>query len=676
MKEKICKIIKENIFIIAFAMAMISTYALDIRFDFEANQLKYMEMSQYIFPLSIILIYNSYKIILEKYKCDKKDAKRLLVISYIFGIIISIFIVIGRLSLFTYNKDALSFSNTKIMFTKRLIVFIFLTILGFTIFAKNALVSLFNIFEKIENNRKKKQVKNIEIVDNKVEKNINEKDIKKNSNKIKFLEANRKSFILIAIILFIVWIPTLLARYPGICGYDNKYQYTQVHLDKYKNDHPLLHTLLYGGIIEIGYRIFGTFNSGIALVTVVKMIFASIICSYLLYYLAKKNAPITFRKILFCFFIFYQPIAQHTMIGHKDITFSILILLITIHLIEIVSNAKKYFEKNSNIVVFAILILLSLFYRHNALYAYVLILPILLLFLLLFRKNQNIKRKDGVVEKIELIKKDQIAKIIFAFILPMFVYTITIRSLITYTSIAKGDNIEKYSILAQIIARNVKYNEDKLTEDDKEKIGRFFYDLKISKEEKIEKMKEDYKPSIADPIKNSLLEREVTKNEKEFVKFGISMLKRFKMDSIQAIFSQTYLYYYPKYQLYPPIFKTTIDETNPNFKMINMYPDAKIDKSEKIINYTNNMYYGFIPVFSLFVNIAYVLYFVFASFMYAIYKKRYIYMVAFLPLIGIYISVLFSPIGGETRYILPLFTTSTVLIPFAIGVLDNNYDKL
>lgn len=51
-------------------------------------------------------------------------------------------------------------------------------------------------------------------------------------------------------------------------------------------------------------------------------------------------------------------------------------------------------------------------------------------------------------------------------------------------------------------------------------------------------------------------------------------------------------------------------------------------------------------------------------------------MVAFLPLIGIYISVLFSPIGGETRYILPLFTTSTVLIPFAIGVLDNNYEKL
>ncbi len=676
MKEKICKIIKGNIFIIAFAMAMISTYALDVRFDFEANQLKYMEMSQYIFPLSIIVIYNSYKIILEKYKNDKKDAKRLLIVSYIFGIIISIFMVIGRLSLVTYDPKVVSFSNTKIIFTKRLIVFIFLTILGFTIFAKNALVSLFNIFEKIENNRKKKQVNNIESVDNKVEKNINEKDIKKNSNKIKFLEANRKSFILVAIILFIVWIPTLLARYPGICGYDNKYQYTQVHLGRYTNDHPLLHTLLYGGIIELGYRIFGTFNSGIALASIVKMIFASIICSYLLYYLAKKNAPMIFRKILFCFFIFYQPIAQHIMIGHKDITFSILILLITIHLIEIVSNTKKYFGKNSNIVVFAILILLSLFYRHNALYAYVLILPILSLFLVLFRKKQNIKRKDGVVEKIDLIKNDQIIKVIFAFILSIFVYTITIKVITTYTPIKSGNNIEKYSVLSQIIARNVKYNEDKLTEEDKEKIGKFFYDLDITTEEKIEKIKKEYMPWFADPMKNSLIEREVSKNEKEFVKFGISMIKRFKMDSIQAIFSQTYLYYYPKYQLYIPIYKTTTDDTGPNFKMLDMYPDAKIDKSEKIINYTNNMYYGYIPVFSLFVNIAYILYFVFASFMYVIYKKRYIYMVAFLPLFGIYISVLFSPIGGETRYILPLFTTSTVLIPFAIGVLDNNYEKL
>ncbi len=676
MKEKICKIIKKNIFIIAFAMAIISTYALDVRFDFKAKQLKYMEMSQYIFPLSLIIIYNSYKIILEKYKNDKKDTKRLLVISYVFGIIISIFIVIGRLSLFTYNPEALSFSNTKIMFTKRLIVFTLLTILGFTIFAKNVLVSLFNIFEKIENNRKKKQAKNIEIVDNKIEKNINKKDNKKNSNKIQFLEANRKSFILVAIILFIAWIPTLLARYPGICGYDNKYQYTQVHFGKYANDHPVLHTLLYGGIIELGYRIFGTFNSGIALVTIVKMIFASIICTYLLYYLAKKNEPMIFRKILFCFFIFYQPIAQHTMIGHKDITFSILILLITIHLIEIVSNTKKYFEKNSNIVVFAILILLSLFYRHNALYAYILILPILLLFLVLFRKKQNTKRKDGKVEKIYLIKNDQIIKVIFAFILSIFVYTITIKVITTYTPIKSGNNIEKYSVLSQIIGRNVKYNEDNLTKEDKEKIGKFFYDLDITPEEKIEKIKKEYVPWIADPMKNSLIEKEVTKNEKEFVKFGLSMIKRFKMDSIQAIFSQTYLYYYPKYQFYIPIYKTTDDDKGPNFKTINMYPDAKIDKSEKIINYTNNMYYGFIPVFSLFVNIAYVLYFVIASFMYVIYKKRHIYMVAFLPLIGIYISVLFSPIGGETRYILPLFTTSTVLIPFAIGVLDNNYGKL
>lgn len=674
MKEKIHNIAKQNMIILVIIMSAISTYALDTRFDFEKNEFSYIKMSMFIFPLTLITLYNSYNILREKRKYDKKDTKRLLIVSYIFGILISIFVAIGRLSLVTFDPNVLSFSNTKIMITKKIVMYILLTNVGVTIFAKNALIVLFNMFEKIGDKRKTRLCKEENFACNN---SINCNDNNNNNNNSGcILSANMKSLIIVAIILMIAWIPTLLARYPGLCTFDNKYQITQVINGRYINDHPLLHTLLYGGIVELGNMMFGSYNAGVLLVSVVKMIFASIVCSYVLYYLAKKKAPITYRKILLLFFMFYQPVAQHAMMGHKDITFAMIILLMTMHLIEIVSNTKEYFVKNSNIVVFAILILLSLFYRHNALYAYVLILPVLLLFLYLFNKKYVVSRKDGQVRRVETIKKDQIAKVIFAFLLSIVVYTGTIKVLTTYAGIGKGNSIEKYSILAQIVGRNVREHEDELTKEDREKINKFFYSFDLTQEEKIEKIKKDYNPWFADPIKNALVEEEIVKNEKEFVSFAMDIIRKFKLDSLQAVFSQTYLYYYPNYQLLVPVYEAVEDNNNGGFGKIDIYPDPKIDKGGKIINYTNNMYYGYIPVFSLFVNIAYILYFVLASFMYAIYKKRYIYMVAFLPLIGIYISVLFSPIGGETRYILPLFTTSTVLIPFAIGVLDNNYEKL
>ena len=661
MKEKIHNIVSQNMIILVIIMSAISTYALDTRYNFKSNEFDYIKMSMFIFPLTLIILYNSYNILKEKRKYDKKDTKKLLIVSYIFGILISIFVVIGRLSLVAFDPTVISFSNTKIMITKKILMYILLTNIGVTIFAKNALIVLFNIFEKIDGKRKTRLCK--------------EDSYCNNSKGSYVLSANKKSLIIVTILLLMAWIPTLLARYPGLCTFDNKYQITQVINGRYINDHPLLHTLLYGGIVELGNRMFGSYNAGVLLVSVVKMILASIVCSYVLYYLAKKKAPITYRKILLLFFMFYQPVAQHAMMGHKDITFSMIILLMTMHLIDIVSNTKEYFAKNSNIVVFAILILLSLFYRHNALYAYVLILPILLLFLYLFNKKYVVSRKDGQVRRVETIKKNQIAKVIFAFVLSIVVYTGTIKALTTYAGIEKGNSIEKYSILAQVVGRNVREHEEELTKEDREKINKFFYSFDLTEEEKIDKIKKDYNPWFADPIKNALVEEQIVKNEKEFVSFAMDIIRRYKADSIQAVFSQTYLYYYPNYQLLVPVYKAVEDNNNGGFGKVDIYPDPKIDKSGKIIKYTNSMYYGQIPVFSLFLNIAYVLYFVIASFMYVIYKKKYIYMVAFLPLISIYISVLFSPVAGETRYILPLFTTATVLIPFSIGVLGKSVEE-
>lgn len=77
MKEKIHNIVKRNMIIFVIIMSAISTYALDTRFNFETSEFEYIKMSMFIFLLTLTILYNSYNILKEKSKFDKKDTKRL-----------------------------------------------------------------------------------------------------------------------------------------------------------------------------------------------------------------------------------------------------------------------------------------------------------------------------------------------------------------------------------------------------------------------------------------------------------------------------------------------------------------------------------------------------------------------------------------------------------------------
>lgn len=56
----------------------------------------------------------------------------------------------------------------------------------------------------------------------------------------------------------------LLITFPGSFAYDVPYQLRQVVTGQYSTHHPLLHTLLLGGLLQLG-RYLGDINIGAAL---------------------------------------------------------------------------------------------------------------------------------------------------------------------------------------------------------------------------------------------------------------------------------------------------------------------------------------------------------------------------------------------------------------------------
>ena len=67
------------------------------------------------------------------------------------------------------------------------------------------------------------------------------------------------------------YVPMLLITFPGSFAYDVPYQLRQVVTGQYSTHHPLLHTLLLGGLLQLG-RHLGDINIGAALYTGLQMV--------------------------------------------------------------------------------------------------------------------------------------------------------------------------------------------------------------------------------------------------------------------------------------------------------------------------------------------------------------------------------------------------------------------
>ena len=82
--------------------------------------------------------------------------------------------------------------------------------------------------------------------------------------------------------LLIAWLPVLLSNDPGFYNYDIYGQVPQVMYPEvpYNTHHSLLSTLVMGGVITLGYRIFGTMEKAVFLHSCFQMTLCAAAFSY------------------------------------------------------------------------------------------------------------------------------------------------------------------------------------------------------------------------------------------------------------------------------------------------------------------------------------------------------------------------------------------------------------
>ena len=120
--------------------------------------------------------------------------------------------------------------------------------------------------------------------------------------KFEFFTNNKKSFFIIAIIIFILYMPYVLSQYPGKISTDSvsEISIALFSMDKMVNHHPIAHIAIVSIFMNIG-RMLNNYNLGIAFYSLFQMMLTAGSFSFVLYYMAKRNVNFYIR--LLCFLI-------------------------------------------------------------------------------------------------------------------------------------------------------------------------------------------------------------------------------------------------------------------------------------------------------------------------------------------------------------------------------------
>ncbi len=472
------------------------------------------------------------------------------------------------------------------------------------------------------------------------------KDMVKESRFVKLF--NEHPFIVSAVIIFLCYIPYLIAFYPAVMGYDpsnqirefmgmhTRYMDSVILLDPNQtitNFNPVLHTLLLGGCFKLGHMM-GNDNVGLFIYVMIQCIILISCLSYSIYYLKKQGVM---NKLLFIVLGIYALVPVfpfYAITTNKDTIFCCFVLLYCIKLYDIIVNKqsiKKY-------VTFFIIMLLVTLTRNNGIYTIMLSLPFALIWL-----------------------KDKRKPIIATLVCVLVCYISYNKVILPAFKISNTSTREMLSIPFQQTARLAKYHPEAFSDADKDKINKVFvfdsynkiYSPKLKKKyehpiKSFDTFAELYDPELSDPIKNQY--NIYTTKEELMNYFGVWLkgLTKYPVVYMDSTINNIYGYFYPDTSNWYIYYKYNKKLKSSGFD----YHYNSLSGMRSVLSSYGTTYPS-IPVIGLFVNIAFVGWIYFFLFVALIVKKKYKFIPFILPALSFILVCVAGPANTYFRYALP-----------------------
>ena len=438
--------------------------------------------------------------------------------------------------------------------------------------------------------------------------------------------------------ILILYIPYIIFFFPGSMNLDSLYQINQFYgTAEWNTQHPIISTIVYGTFMKIGTLLKNP-NLGLFIPNILQLIICITIISNMInyFYEITQNKKIRAGLILFFGLVPVWPINFYTEV--KDIPFSIAILGMMFLLMK--SFLSKENLEKKDYILWALSLLVTLFFRHNGMHTIILCIP----FIWLMIKNNK--------EKKVLILISIIA-VVFSYITNMI--------LMSCLHISKGSKKEVLSVPLQQTASYVYFRNNELTKDEIETIDKII---------EIDKVIENYDPETIDYVK-AYYKEPSTSELLEYFKVWFKMFFKHPDTYILATLNMNFGYIYPEWKeykdgiaLYEITYSDTLDKNDLDLHYLDIFKNQR-NTLEDLAYGTRSLPLGIIyscgTYFWLLIMITIILWY------YG--KKREI--LPLIPLYTIILATLVSPINAYVRYFIPLMVCMPFIVCYSTALLDS-----
>ena len=440
---------------------------------------------------------------------------------------------------------------------------------------------------------------------------------------------NKYGILIGAMFILVCWGIIWLASYPGFFCYDAGWQLKMYESDSITQHHPVIHTLIIGGVVNRLFRLLGDYNKAIAIYIFGKMIINDFIITYALMILSKTGVRKRYILLAQIYFALFPTVAFFMECSTKDSLFSSVLMLLLVILYAIESDTCG---ENVNILwvsAFACLLIAMLF-RNNAIYAF--LFSAIVLFVLKKRIARYYKR-------------------FLALLLWSIVIVVLLNRLITFLGFEKGPFREMFSVPVQQIAEVYNSNRDSIMEDE----------LAYLEELAPEEVWENYDPHFSDNVRWSINDYKLKTETTQFIRVWYQIGKRNVGLYVKAFLCLTQYAWdtsaiidiykdfpYYDYSSTPKSYFAAWTESPGN-------RDSKIPSLNDLIwTISRDISFEKIPVLSMLFSVAFANYVLIFTVIYSVHAKRKEYYCSWLLIGTMVASILLGPFVIP-RYYLPVF---------------------
>lgn len=430
-------------------------------------------------------------------------------------------------------------------------------------------------------------------------------------------------------ILFLSYLPTLLAAFPGFFTYDAEAETYMVFTGKYSTYQPLLHVLLLGWTIRVIHSITQSYNAAILVYMLAQILVLSACFAYEISFLRHCGVRRWICNLGVLFLALFPTVSMFVCCSAKDTLFSGGVVLLTTLLLELARDPDVFWSLWQKKLLFSCAMLFLLFLRNNGIYA----LVVFLFFFAVFHRRSWKKWLPTVT-------------------VTFLIYFVAFQGLVLAFHAQKGPLGEMFCVPIQQLARVYVQAGDELPAEDREVLFTLIPQTIL----------ERYNPKLADMVKINFLEDNFRAAPMKYISLWFRTgLKHFDI-YVNAFLENTYGYWYPDSVLdgYRGIWIVTDRQYGDSsyFAFVTESPGRRaslLPLLEKFYEKVSlEIYQQKIPVLSMLFSIGFWhwIYLCTALYLLVTGYKRQAFSLA--PIGLVYLTVLLGPIA-LVRYVLYLF---------------------